>query len=111
MSVWVAGVVLTVAGVMMSGCATAESPAPRSTVTVYASPSSSTSAAASASSTQPSAGANPALAAGFRRVAAGTGLRVGIAVAPVGPNATASLLFGDRDPGVAWSTIKVPLPP
>lgn len=111
-SVSVAGVALAVAGVMvMTGCATAESPAPRSTVTVYASPSSSSSssASASASSTQPSAGANPALAAGFRRVAAGTGLRVGIAVAPVGPNATASLLFGDRDPGVAWSTIKVPL--
>ncbi|AFA72493.1 hypothetical protein GPOL_c14420 [Gordonia polyisoprenivorans VH2] len=107
-SVSVAGVALAVAGVMvMTGCATAESPAPRSTVTVYASPSPSPSA--SASSTQPIAGANPALAAGFRRVAAGTGLRVGIAVAPVGPNATASLLFGDRDPGVAWSTIKVPL--
>ncbi|RPA65323.1 hypothetical protein EF294_05735 [Gordonia oryzae] len=108
MSVWVAGAALAIAGAMvMTGCATGESSAPRSTVTVYAS--STTSAAASASSTPPSAGANPALAAGFRRVAAGTGLRVGIAVAPVGPNATASLLFGDRDPGVAWSTIKVPL--
>ncbi|MGW0036954.1 hypothetical protein [Gordonia sp. NPDC003376] len=100
----------------LSGCASGDSASgPTSTVTVYASLSSSSpsgspsappgSGAVVSSATTPS----PALAASFQKVASATGLRVGIAVAPVGEKATATLMFGDRDPGVAWSTIKVPL--
>ncbi|MGC4933790.1 hypothetical protein ACLQ3C_08905 [Gordonia sp. DT30] len=104
-----ATIAVVVAGlVAATGCATSNSPASRSTVTVYASPSSST--GASTSSVAPSGiGANPALAAGFRRVATGTGLRVGVAVAPVGRTAHATMVFGDQTPQVAWSSIKVPL--
>lgn len=45
-------------------------------------------------------------------MAAATGLRVGAAVTAVGADASGTekpLVFGDRTPLVAWSTIKVPL--
>lgn len=107
---WAAGVTTIVAAMVLSGCASGDSESgPTSTVTVYATPSSSAPSASSASSSSPSSAANPALAASFQKVASGTGLRVGVAVAPVGEDSKATMVFGDRDPGVAWSTIKVPL--
>lgn len=107
---WIVGVAGLVTGmVAVTGCATADSPAARSTVTVYAPASSSVSASASSSVPGSGSGANQALSASFQRLATGTGLRVGLAAAPVGPNGSAMLTLGDQQPGVAWSTIKVPL--
>ncbi|MGW5523543.1 hypothetical protein [Gordonia sp. NPDC003950] len=107
----IAGIAVGVAAVVSTGCATSDSAGPQSTVTVYASPSSS-STSSSAYASSPSSvtpASNQALAASFRRVASGTGLTVGVAVAPVGGPSRPTITLGDLTPGVAWSTIKVPL--
>ncbi|MFT4125905.1 MAG: hypothetical protein QM662_06705 [Gordonia sp. (in: high G+C Gram-positive bacteria)] len=95
----------------LAGCAS--DPEPRQTVTVYASPSAP--AARTSGVTVPSSSAdampasNASLRAGFERAVAGTGLRVGLAAAPVGGDSAPTIQFGDTAPGVAWSTIKVPV--
>ncbi|MEP9413098.1 hypothetical protein ABLE92_01920 [Gordonia sp. VNQ95] len=107
----IVGIAVAVAAVVSTGCATSDSAGPQSTVTVYASPSSS-STSSSAYASSPSSvtpASNQALAASFRRVASGTGLTVGVAVAPVGGASRPTITLGDLTPGVAWSTIKVPL--
>lgn len=111
---WMAGVAVVLVGVVVpTGCASSDSAAPQSTVTVYATGSSAAPSGpppSSASSSPSSASAsNPELAASFQRAVSASGLRVGLAVAPVGSDATATLVLGDRTPQVAWSTIKVPL--
>ncbi|MEY1676426.1 hypothetical protein AB4Z55_19845 [Gordonia sp. ABKF26] len=99
---------------LLAGCAGGPEPEPVEpvTVTVTADPSASTPApgpnAPTASSTVPPA-AFGGLAASFRKVAASTGLTVGMAIAPVGGSAVPALTLGDDAPRVAWSTIKVPL--
>lgn len=105
-AVVVVAVFATVA-LLLAGCATSTPHRPRTTVTVYSSAAAG-SVVSSAVSPSPRASTS-ALAASFRLVAAGTGLTVGVAVAPVGRSARATLVLGDRTPGVAWSTIKVPL--
>ncbi|WP_137809280.1 MULTISPECIES: hypothetical protein [unclassified Gordonia (in: high G+C Gram-positive bacteria)] len=100
---------------LLAGCSTESDPKPvvPVTVTVTADPSASTPAARATdiptSSAAVPSGSYGGLAASFRRVAASTGLTVGIAIAPVGGSAVPGLTLGDATPRVAWSTIKVPL--
>ena len=92
----------------LGGCATNDSASPSVvTKTVTGTPSASTTYGPSPASS--AAASQPGLAASFAKVAAGTGLRVGVAVAPVGKGSVATVKLGDAAPGVAWSTIKVPL--
>lgn len=95
---------------MTAGCATGGSDSTAvSPVTVTVTGTSPSPASPSSPVSAPPSGAGAALAPGFAAVAAGTGLTVGIAIAPVGRNAAAQIVLGDRAARVAWSTIKVPL--
>ncbi|WP_055474942.1 hypothetical protein [Gordonia sp. HS-NH1] len=109
------GIVVLGAIALLAGCAGDPDPEPIDPVTVTVTADSSVSISAgpgpnapASSPTVPRASYG-GLAAAFGKVAASTGLTVGIAIAPVGGQVVPALTLGDDMPRVAWSTIKVPL--
>lgn len=95
-----------VVAVLVSSCASGDPASPSVYVTTVTAPATTTYGPPPSPSSAP---AKPGLAASFQKISAASGLQLGVAVAPVGRNATATVALGDQDPGVAWSTIKVPL--
>lgn len=108
---WPVLVLLCVAA-LCAGCgSSADNDQAPVTVTVTSTGSSPSTVSVSSSSAPSSvpAGNYRTLSTGFARVAQQTGAIVGIAIAPIGGAAVPALTLGDRQPRVAWSTIKVPL--
>jgi len=101
-----AAVAAAVLAAVLAGCGDGDSGPVATEVVVVTASDGSSPASAPATSSAGSSG-TAALQAGYDRLAASLPADTGLAVVPVGGGEP--LLFGDQDPTVAWSTIKVPL--